>query len=142
MVDSRDEKIINILIKDARQSSQKIARRLGINSSTVRRRINRLVQNGVLRIVAVPDPVALGYELRAVIAFDVSHEKLNSVIEVLASQPEIKWAAATTGRFDVIALGWFTSAEALYEFMEKKISKLKGIRDSETFICLNIKKSF
>jgi Lrp/AsnC family transcriptional regulator for asnA, asnC and gidA len=142
MVDSRDEKIINILVKDARQSSQKVAKRLRINSSTVRRRVNRLVHNGVMRIVAVPDPDALGYEFKAVIAFDVSHEKLNSVIEVLASQPEIKWAAATTGRFDVMALGWFTSAEALYEFLEKKVSKLEGIRDSETFICLNIKKSF
>jgi Lrp/AsnC family transcriptional regulator for asnA, asnC and gidA len=140
MVDSVDIRIINVLMNDADQSSEVVARQLGINSSTVRRRIKRLTNDGTLRIMAVPDPVQIGYSLRVILSFNVIYEKATSTLEALASQPEIKWVSATTGRFNIMALGWFVSTQAFSTFMAREVGKLKGIKNAETFVFLPSKK--
>jgi len=89
-MDSLDKKLIELLGRDARQSSEALAKQLNVSPVTIRRRVNKLIQSGVVRIVAVGDPNKLGFPLAAVIAFDVAHEKLDSVMEILASRPEVK----------------------------------------------------
>ena len=82
-MDSLDEKLIRILGEDARQSSETVASQLKVSPATVRRRVRRLIRDGVLRIVAVADPVKAGFPLIAVIAFDVVHRHLESAVEKL-----------------------------------------------------------
>ena len=142
MIDSLDERLIKLLEQDAYRNSQVLAKQLSVTSSTVRRRMQKLIQQGTLRIIARPEPSKVGFPLRAIIAFDVAHEKVRPVMKMLASCPEIRWLAATSGRFDLMALVWSTSTDKLFEFIETEISTMEGVKNTETFICMHVEKSY
>ncbi len=139
-VDSLDERLIKLLQKDARRSSDVLAKQLKVSPATVRRRMRRLIQDGTMRIAAIVDPAKIGLLLAAMIALDVEHDKLDSVVAQLFERPEVGWLSTTTGRFDIMALARFPSTEGLSKFIQKEIAEIEGIRDSETFVCLNINK--
>jgi len=135
-----DMQLIQLLGKDARQSSEALASQLNVSSATVRRRVKKLIKSGVLRIVAVADPAKVGLPLAVVIALRVNPESSASVVNLLTSRPEIKWVSTTTGRFDLIALARFASTDELSEFVQTDLPKIGGIRNSETFVCLRVLK--
>ncbi len=139
-MDNLDKQIVSLLQQDARQSSQNLSKQLHVSSATIRRRLKNLLQNGTIRIVAAIDPAKVGYSLRALVAFDVEHSELKTVTDKLAEHPDVKWVATTTGRFDVMAFVALTSPEELSEFMQGEITRIKGVKDTETFICLTVKK--
>jgi len=136
-----DQKLVSLLAKNARQTSEALARQLGVNPSTVRRRLQTLIKNQVIRIVALPDPDKVGFAFRAVVAFDVVHEKMDMVIEQLRLRPEVQWLSVTTGRYDIIAIVWFPSSEEFFTFMQTDVGALDGVRDTETFVCLHAGKA-
>ena len=119
-----------------------MARQLNISRSTVRRRLRKLLRNEIVRIGVLVDPNKADLPLRAVIAFDIAHDKLDSTAELISSQPEVKWLSTTTGRFDVMAVALFRSTDELSEFVGKKLAILDGMKNSETFICLETKKGY
>ena len=136
--DSLDGRLIKLLQKDAGQSSEVLAKQLKVSAATVRRRIRQLIKNKVIRIAAIADPGKVGLPLAVIIAVDVFHDKLDSVMQTLANQPEILWTSTTTGRFDIIALTRFPSTDELSTFLQNEMPRIEGIRDTETFICLNL----
>ena len=138
--DSLDEQLLRLLGQDARQNSETLAKQLNLSSATVRRRLRKLLRSELLHIIGVTDPASFGFPLAAVIALDISHNKLESAIEVLAKQSEVQWISTTTGRFDIIALAQFRSSERLSNFITKELTQLEGVKDSETFICLDVQK--
>jgi len=140
MIDSLDKQLIDLLTQDARQSSDVLGKRLDVSSSTIRRRVKKLIEQGIINIIAVAEPVKVGLSVEAVIAFDVSHEKVNSILKAIRKYPQVRWAAAMSGRFDIMALVWFDSTEDLYMFMENEIGNIGGVLKSETFICLHVEK--
>ncbi|MFC2005953.1 Lrp/AsnC family transcriptional regulator [Chloroflexota bacterium] len=140
MVNLLDKRLVDLLAEDAHQSSEVLAKQLRVSSSTVRRKINKLLQQKVIRIIAKPDPSKIGLPLAAMISFNVAHESLNLVIKALSKRPEVKFLAATSGRFDLIATLWFSSTDELYNFMESEVAKLEGVRNTETFVCLHVAK--
>ncbi len=139
-IDALDKRLIELMQDDGRRSTDALAKKLRVSPATVRRRIRRLIKEEVMRIQAVPAPAMIGLPLAAVIAFDVDHEKLGSVMEFLSDQPEVRWVASCTGRFDIIAIARFGSSDELYEFVQKRLLELEGVRDSETFVCLHVEK--
>ena len=141
LIDSIDQQLIRLLAENARQTSEALAKQLGVNPSTVRRRLQGLVKNKVIRIVALPEPDKIGLSFRAVVAFDVAHKKLNSVVKKLRMRPEVQWLSLTTGRFDVLAIVWFPSSEEFFTFMQTEVASLEGVRDTETFVCLHTGKA-
>ncbi len=140
MPDSVDEQLIRLLGQDARQSSESLAKQLNLSSATVRRRLRKLIRSDLLHIVGVVDPVRFTFPLAAVIALDVAHDKLESAMELLVNQPEIKWVSSTTGRFDIVAMARFHSTDNLSEFLTKQLAQMEWVKDSETFICLDVRK--
>ena len=140
MVDLFDKELISLLEHDARQTSEKLAEQLSVSSSTVRRRMSELIENGVIRIVAIPEPKQIGLSLIAVIAFQISHEKVDSFLKTVSSRKDVKCLYATSGRFDIIAHVWFHSTDELYKFVETEVGSLEGLKNSETFICLHVAK--
>ena len=126
--------------ENAHQSSEALAKRLGVSSATIRRRIQTLLQKEIIRIVARPDPPKIGYAIRAVCAFDIEHEKLQPVLETLNNRPEVHWLAAVSGRFDVMAVVWTTSTDELFKQLDE-IGRIEGIKNIETFVCLHVRKS-
>lgn len=139
-IDKLDRELINILMKDARRSSSVLGKQLNVSSSTIRRRMKRLVEEGVANIIAVPEPSKVGLMVEAIIALDISHEKVDSTLKALRDYPQVRWVAATSGRFDVMAYVWLDSTEELYKFIENEVGKLEGVIKSETFICLHVEK--
>jgi len=140
ITDSKDEQLVRLLAEDARQNSETLAKKLNISSATVRRRLRKLLRADVLRIVGVVNPSSFGLSLPVVIGLNVLHDKLKLAMKALAKQPEIKWLSTTTGRFDIIIQARFPSTEALSNFVTKELTELEGVKDSETFVCLDVKK--
>ena len=139
-IDELDNKLIKLLEQDAWQRAGTLAKVLSISPATVRRRLRRLIQDGVLRAVAVADSSIITLPLTVVIALDVAHQHLDHVTRTLIGLPEITWLATTTGQFDIIVLGQFHSMEELNEFLRGKLTPTEGIKDSQTFVCLHIDK--
>jgi DNA-binding Lrp family transcriptional regulator len=142
MIDSLDKELIALLEQDAKQTSEKLAERLNMTSSTIRRRLKRLVERGTIRIVAIPEPKQIGSPLIAIMAFQLAHDKAESFLKALNSRKEVKCLYVTSGRFDAIALMWFSSTEQLFSFVEKSVSQLEGVKATETFICIHVEKTF
>ena len=140
MPDSIDEQLARLLGQDARQNSETLAKQLNMSSATVRRRLRKLIRDDLIRIVGVVNPTNFGFPVAVVITLDVVHEKSAAAMQALAGRPEVEWVSTTTGRFDIIAIARFRSNDNLSEFMTKVLAKLEGLRDSETFVCLNVEK--
>ena len=140
LLDSIDEQLVRLLGQDARQNSETLAKQLNLSAATVRRKLRKLTRSDVLHIVGLVDPNKFGFPLAVVIALYVVHDKLESALEALAKRPEVRWVSTSTGRFDMIAIALFPSTESLSQFMTKGLAQLEGVRDSETFICLDVKK--
>ena len=140
MLDSIDEQLINLMMKDARQSSGKLSEQLQVSSSTVRRRMKRLIDQGLIHIIALPEPGKIGYFLEAVIALDVETDRLHSTMDALRKYPQIRWLAAVSGQYDIMANVWFPSTEELFKFMESEVGSMEGVKNSETFVYLYVDK--
>ena len=140
MIDSIDEQLVTLVGQDARQSSETLAKKLNLSAATVRRRLRKLIRSDLLRIIGVVEPVKFGFSLSVMIALDVDHDKLEAALDVLVNKPEIRWASTTTGRFDIVALGRFRSTDSLSDFLKRDLGQINGVRDSETLVCLDVKK--
>ena len=127
-----DRKIIDILQQDARQTNAQVAARVGSSEPTVRRRIDRLVQGGTIKIVAVAEPFDLGYPIIAILGLQIDHSKLDSVESALSAMPEIHFAGVTLGSYDVVAEAWFTDNASLLGFLHGRLSKIPGIHRIES----------
>lgn len=139
-IDALDEKIIQILGQDASHSSDMLARQLKLSAATVRRRMKRLLQSEVIRIVAVTDLDKIGYPIAVVVAFKVTQGKVESFMKILGSQPKVIWSSTSTGRFDIITMMRFRSIDELYNFLRSEIAYGEGLRSIEVFFCLDVDK--
>lgn len=91
-------------------------------------------------MVALVEPAKAGISLLTIIAFDVAQDSLDAAIRMLSDQSEVKWISTTTGRFDIMVEAAFHSTSELSDFLQKKLAGLKGLKDTETFVCLEVKK--
>lgn len=139
-MDELGRKIIQHLQKDGRAKNSDMARRLGVSEGTVRRRIKSLVDSGTLRVVAIPNLAKMGYETLAIIGIQVDPEKINQVAEQLSVFVEVRTVSVTTGAFDIFAWVAVKSTESLGKFIREKMGNVTGIRRTETFVSLDIKK--
>jgi Lrp/AsnC family transcriptional regulator for asnA, asnC and gidA len=141
-MDEIDTQIIAALDEDVRSSYRSLAKRIKVDQVTIRRRLKRLTESGVLRLGALVDYSKLGPSLNALFAFNVGPGNVDSVLQQVSELQHISWVSAVTGRFDVIALGRFSSHDELTEFVHKDLSSIKGLLRSETFVFLRRQKSF
>ena len=100
-MDELDREIIAILQSNGRASNARIARRIGVSEGTVRRRLKKLIADGVIDIVAVVDAERLGYDTEALVGVQVDPDKVMEVAANLGELPESNWVAITTGTYDV-----------------------------------------
>ena len=140
IVDSVDEQIVRLLGQDARQNSETLAKQLNLSAATVRRRLKKLIRNDIIRIVGVVNPADFGFPVIAVITLDVAHNKVKLAMEKISKRPEVRFVSTITGRYDMIVIARFPSTDCLSQFVTDELAKLEGVKDSETFICLEVKK--
>ncbi len=139
-MDGLDTRIVDILQKDGRASNAGIAREVGVSEGTVRRRLKRLVQEEYIQVVALPDPVKMGYESQALVGVQVDPDKIDQVADDLSELSQVNWVAVTTGSYDIFAWATLQSAEALGIFLRTKVGIIPGVRRTETFVSLANKK--
>ena len=134
VVTDTDRAIIRLLQQNARISYAELSRATGIPESTVRRRMDRLQQRGVIEFAMLADPSRLGYDLRAMIGLKVELRQLEEIAETLRGMNEVTFAAFLTGNFDIMVQVVVRSQEALVEFLTQRLAPIAGVRSSETFV--------
>ncbi|MBI4337132.1 MAG: Lrp/AsnC family transcriptional regulator [Chloroflexi bacterium] len=139
-MDELDRKIIGILQENGRASNARIAREVGVSEGTVRRRLKRLVQDGIIKVIAMPDPARLGYATEAIVGVQVDPDKIDTVANALSSLKECQWVSVTTGAFDVFAWAILPSPEHLGNFLKNTVGTIPGVRRTETFVNLSVRK--
>jgi Lrp/AsnC family transcriptional regulator for asnA, asnC and gidA len=127
-LDPVDRQIIRILQQDGRTSNVEIARRVGIAEATVRKRLDRLVSDGVIRITAMPDPVKVGLSTVTFLTFDIDLAMIDRVVDQLSRLPEVRAVYYTTGETDLIAEAWFPTSDELLRFMTQGVASIPGIK--------------
>ncbi len=139
-MDDLDRKIIELLQINGRASNARIARDVGVSEGTVRRRLRRLVQDEIIRVVAVPDPEQMGLSTVALIGIQADPNTLDDVAERLAALPETQYVSLTTGSFDLFIWVALPSSEELGNFLRHSVGVINGVRRTETFVNLVIVK--
>jgi Lrp/AsnC family transcriptional regulator for asnA, asnC and gidA len=140
-LDELDDKLISLLQSNGRASNIELAKQVGVSEGTIRRRFRNLIKDEVIRVVAIPDPAKLGRGTTAVIALQVDPSEVDPVAAKLAEIPEVQYVSVTTGAFDVflwVALG---SPEELSSFLRLQVGGISGVRRTETFVNLSIRKN-
>ena len=133
-VTATDRVIIRLLQQNARMSYAELSRATGIPESTVRRRMDRLQQRGVIEFSMIADPARLGYDLRALIGLKIELRRLDEIAATLRSLDEVTFAGFVTGNFDIIIQVVVRSQEALVEFLTVTLAKVGGVKSTETFV--------
>ncbi len=136
-IDDTDRKIIELLQADGRLSNTVIARKLGISEATVRNRLNRLIAGEYIQIVAVSNPLKIGYEAVGILKIRTEVKKLDTVIEKL-KKIKAEWIIVqTTGEADIHAEFVAPSIEALNTLLYQQIYKIDGVLSAEISLILN-----
>ncbi|NPV53264.1 MAG: Lrp/AsnC family transcriptional regulator [Firmicutes bacterium] len=140
ILDELDRAIMKILQKDGRETYTAIAGVLGVAEGTIRKRVNRLVEEGIMKIVAVTDPSKLGMNFMAIVGVHVSTSDLGRIIETLSGMPEVREITVCTGTYDLIIEVVARTNEDLFGFLTEKLRKIPGIAGSETSLVLKVPK--
>ena len=139
-VDELDHLIIKILQQDGRTSNATIARQIEVSEGTVRRRLKRLIDEEIIKIAAVPEPERLGYYAEALVGVQVDPDKIDEVAGSLVALKEASWVSVSTGSIDIFAWVILPSSEELGEFLKSKVGTISGVRRTETFVSLSVRK--
>ncbi|MBA7702266.1 hypothetical protein ES703_111026 [subsurface metagenome] len=139
-IDKTDCDIIRILQKDGRLSNTMIAKKLGVSEATVRARLSRLINEEYIQIVAVGNPIKLGFDIVGMIHFQTELSKVDSIIKELKKLKPIWFIVQTTGNIDIYAEFNIKSLYELNELINKKINKIDGIIRTEISLILGYAK--
>ena len=139
-LDRTDVAILRLLEQDGRTPTAQIARTLGISEPTVRKRMDRLFEDDIIKVVAVFNPRKTGYATDVLIMIRVAPGQLQSVGQALAAMEHVVYLGYTTGRHDIMVEALFAGDEALFRFLEEDLPTLGGIVSTETAHVLRTEK--
>jgi len=131
--------IIEVLQVDGRASYAAIAKEVGLSEAAVRQRVQRLLDAGIMQIVAVTDPIQVGFRRQAMIGIRVTGD-LAAVGDALSEMPEVDYVVTTAGSFDILAEVVCEDDEQLLELISTRVRKLPGVATTETFVYLKLNK--
>ena len=139
-LDETDAKIVEALRRDGRVAFAQIAEQLGVSPGMIRQRYSRLVDQGILKVVAITNPLRMGYKTMAMIGIRVDGSKLMTIAEKMSKLDEVIYMVLSSGRFDIFAEVVCLDHEDLLRFITEKLSTIDGVRESESFMHLKIVK--
>jgi Lrp/AsnC family transcriptional regulator for asnA, asnC and gidA len=139
-VSDLDKRIIEHLQADGRRPFTQIALDLGVSEAAIRARTNRLIEKGILQVVGVTDPLKLGFQQMAMIGIKVEAARLIEVAEEIAAFPETDYVVVTAGTYDILVECVAEDNEALLQFLAERLRKIRGVRETETFVYLRLMK--
>ena len=128
MIDDTDKKILQVLSDNARIPFLTVAKQLGLSESTIRKRVSKLEDEGVIKKYSVVlEPTKMGYGSVAIVGIDVVPEKFLVVSKKLTKFDNIKFVATTTGDHMIMTEIWMDKASELRDFISDKIEKMDGV---------------
>jgi len=139
-LDKLDCRMVRLLQIDGRMSNIAIAQKLGISEYTVRNRMKRLLANKTIKIVAVANPIDLGFEIAGNLKIKIDLQKTDQVLENLKKIDELIWVALTTGGTDIDVEFIARSLKEFQDLIFKKISGIDGVLSTETSLMVDLVK--
>ena len=138
-LDDISKAIIEQLQQNGRRPYASIGKAVGLSEAAVRQRVQRLIEAGVMQIVAVTDPVQLGFALQAMIGIRADGD-LADIAEKLGRLPEVDYVIITAGSFDILAEIVCEDEAHLLSVLTNGIRAIPGVRTTETFVYLKLAK--
>ncbi len=139
LLDGPNRAIIEALQRDGRQPYGAIAEAVGLSEAAVRRRVQRLRESGIMQIVAVTDPLQLGFTRQAMIGISVEGD-VRRVAEKLTALPEVDYVVMCAGSFDILIEIVCEDDERLLHVLNDSVRSIPGVRATETFLYLKLAK--
>jgi Lrp/AsnC family transcriptional regulator for asnA, asnC and gidA len=139
LLDDVGKAIVEQLQQDGRRSYATIARAVGLSEAAVRQRVARLQDTGVIRVVAVTDPLQLGFRRQAMVGVRADGD-IVAVADALAEMPEVDYVVITAGSFDVLVEAVCEDDDHLLELVGRRIRAVPGVRSTETFVYMKLRK--
>lgn len=139
LVDSISRRIISQLQSDGRRPYATVGKAVGLSEAAVRQRVQKLIDGGVMQIVAVTDPMQLGFARQAMVAISASGD-VEAIAEQLAVIDEVDYLVVTAGSFDLLAEVVVADDAHLLELVNHRIRSIAGVTRTESFLYLRLAK--
>ncbi|WP_371406217.1 Lrp/AsnC family transcriptional regulator [Kribbella sp. NBC_00662] len=139
LLDDTSKAIIEQLQLDGRRSYAAIGKAVGLSEAAVRQRVQRLTEAGVMQVVAVTDPLELGFDRQAMIGIK-AEGALEPIADELAKMDEVEYVVVTAGSFDILAEVLCESDEHLLQVLSERVRQIEGVKATETFVYLKLVK--
>ena len=139
VLDDVSKAIIEQLQQDGRRSYAAIGKVVGLSEAAVRQRVQRLTESGVMQVVAVTDPLQLGFARQAMVGIRCRGE-LEVVAEALGELQEVDYVVITAGSYDLLVEVVAESDDHLLELISMKIRSIPNVESTETFMYLKLAK--
>jgi Lrp/AsnC family transcriptional regulator for asnA, asnC and gidA len=140
-LDKVDFRILRHLQQDGRRSFREIAADVGVSERTVRMRVAQLRSRGVLQIIGIVNPAAIGFPIVAVIELGVDESALKDCIAALQDMPAVRFIALTTGERQLLIEVVLRTHDELAKLLEEDFARLRGIRSTRVALELKVYKN-
>jgi Lrp/AsnC family transcriptional regulator for asnA, asnC and gidA len=137
--DDIDKALITALQRNGRESYAALAKIVGLSEAAVRQRVQRLLDDGVVQIVGVTDPLVMGFQRWAMVGIVVEGD-VRAVAEQLTAIDEIDYVVLTAGSFDILIEVVCTDDDRLLELLNDRVRAIPQVRSTETFVYLKLAK--
>ena len=140
-LDAVSKAIIEQLQEDGRRSYAEIGKAVGLSEAAVRQRVQKLTDSGVMQVVAVTDPMQLGFYRQAMVGIRVNGDT-TSVADEVAKLSAVDYVVLTAGSFDLLVEVVCENDDDLIELLNHQIRGIPGVQSTETFVYLKLLKQF
>jgi Lrp/AsnC family transcriptional regulator for asnA, asnC and gidA len=139
LLDDVGKRIVELLQIDGRRSYASVGTEVGLSEAAVRQRVQKLIEAGVMEIVAVTDPLQLGFRRQAMIGLRVVGD-MSPAADALTAMPEVNYVVTTAGSFDILAEVVCEDDDELLDLLTHRVRVLPGVQHTETFVYLKLNK--
>jgi Lrp/AsnC family transcriptional regulator for asnA, asnC and gidA len=139
LLDDVSKHLVEELQQDGRRSYAALAKSVGLSEAAVRQRIRKLLDDGVMQIVAVTDPTTVGFSRQAMVGIK-AEGNLREIARRLSLLPELDYVVLCAGSFDILVELVCEDDEHLLRFLDESVRGIEGIKETETFIYLRLVK--
>jgi Lrp/AsnC family transcriptional regulator for asnA, asnC and gidA len=139
LLDEVSRQLIEALQQDGRRSYAALAQDVGLSEAAVRQRVKRLLDEGVMQIVAVTDPLTVGFSRQAMVGIKAEGD-VRQVAKRLAELPELDYVVLCAGEYDILVELVCEDDEHLLRLLDESVRKIEGVRETATFIYLRLEK--
>lgn len=133
-IDEVDQRILSILMEDGLTRPATMKSRLGMGESTIRKHMKKMLSNGAFRIVVVPNPAVLEYQVWATMGITINNRSGHEVLDAIVKHPEVYLASVSVGRFNLIIAARFHDIDFLDRFVTVELPAIDGVSYVETFL--------